>query len=516
MRRVPLIACAAALLTALCGPAAGAGAASNAEAKAALARVEALFDGRVNGRIDDASIRMRDLAVALPGLSPADRARADRLLARPTQERDPRSGYGVPEEYTCSEHFCVHYVRETDDAPPLRDAGGNGVPDFVDTVVSVLEFLWGKEIGEFGFRPPPSDVALANHGPDGRFDVYLDEIVDEGVLGYCAPERPSGYEFWDVPGYCVLDNDYSPSQIGPPGLGGRIELELTAVHEFFHAIQFGYDFAEDVWFLEGTATWIEDAVYDNVNEPYRRFPYSPLRQPEVPIDAYSQTRPYQYGSWVFWRYLEELLARTTSRQDASVIRRVWEFADGRPGAPDLYSLEAVEATLGERGQAFRTAFQRFAVVNFLPSTFYREGLQWPHSPLSRTFVLTGRKPRATWSVRLNHLSSRYVAFTPGAGTARNARLVVDLDLPLTGTGATAAAIVVPRSGRPTVVTARLDFTGAGAIRVPFGRGRIARVVLVLTNASDRFTCWRPGSYFSCRGIPADEGLAYRFRARAGR
>ena len=384
----------------------------------------------------------------------------------------------------------------------------------METTASVLEFIWQKEVVEYGFRPPRADLALANHGPDARFDVYLAEIVDRGVLGFCAPEPPPNYQYWDVPGYCVLDNDYSPAQIGAPGLGGRTELELTAVHEFFHAIQFGYDYGDDIWLLEGTATWMEDAVYDRVNEPYRRFPYSPLRQPEVPLDFASRTDPYQYGAWVFWRFLEEFLARTPSGIDPTVIRRVWELADGSFGQPDMYSIEAAAAVLAQRGITFASAFRSFGVANFIPARFYREGRSWPGAPLLSTTVLRPAAPAARRRIELDHLTSAYISFVPGAGLRRNARLSLSVALAPLLTNPGAAAIVFRRSGPPLVRPITLSLNAAGRITLPFGRGSIRRVVLVVTNGSNRYACGSIGSVYSCQGRPRDDGSRYVYSARA--
>jgi hypothetical protein len=479
---------------------------------ATLQRAEAVFHGSPFRPPQDATMALRDLTLVVDRLPPAAKRQADALLDRPDDPAgDGNIRYTAPSTVFCTAHFCVHYVRTTTDAPPARDANGNGTPDWVETTASVLEFLWQKEVVEYGFHPPKSDLALANHGPDARFDVYLADIVDSGVLGYCAPDPPPNYQYWDVPGYCVLDNDYSPAQIGAPGLGGLLELELTAVHEFFHSIQFGYDYADDTWLLEGTATWIEDSVYDSVNEPYGRFPYSPLRQPEVPIDTVSATTPYQYGSWVFWRFLEEYLSGNPSHIAPSVIRQVWELAAGSPGAPDLYSISAVHALLAERGIAFPTFFLAFAVRNFIPASFYREGKSWPSAPLSRRTVLHGAGI-ARGGFALDHLSSRYVAFVPGSRVGPHARLAVSVNLSPTATGSTAATIVFGRSHAPTVHAIRLSRSGDGRVTLPFGHGAVTRLVLVLANASIRYECGR-SQRFSCRGQPIDDGRRYGYSAR---
>jgi hypothetical protein len=382
----------------------------------------------------------------------------------------------------------------------------------VETNVTVLESLWQKEVVEYGFRPPRSDIDIPNHGPDGRVDVYLADLVDRGILGYCAPERPPNYQSFNASGYCVLDNDYTPAQVGAPGLAGLLELELTAVHEFFHDIQFGYDASDDVWLLEGTATWIEDEAFPNVYEAYNRFPYSALRQPQVPVDFVSATKPYQYGSWVFWRFLEELLAPDASHYAPQVIRRVWELADASPGGPDMYSLQAVEAVLAEHGIPFRTAFLDFALANFRPASFYREGKTWPAAPVQRVQRI-GSGGRASATLRLDHLSSRYVAFVPGRGARAGSQLSLNLDLPVLGKAPAAAALVYSRRGAPSTRRIPLSLAGNGSIRVPFGSKQVSRVVLVLVNASDRYRCWGFRSRMSCQGTPLDDKAPYRYSAR---
>jgi len=59
----------------------------------------------------------------------------------------------------------------------------------------------------------------------------------------------------------------------PPGAGVSLlvppipntpldNIKVTAAHEFNHAIQFGYDYWEETWLMEATATWIEDDTAD--------------------------------------------------------------------------------------------------------------------------------------------------------------------------------------------------------------------------------------------------------------
>src|SRR5215208_3628080 len=112
-----------------------------------LSRTEAALHGRGDGR--DVSALLKQVALALPHLEGADRARAYRLLARPTpgEGRGSEDEYRVPEHSPphCTTHFCIHWVDSTSDAPDLTDANGNGVPDYVDTMAGVFEEVYAFE-----------------------------------------------------------------------------------------------------------------------------------------------------------------------------------------------------------------------------------------------------------------------------------------------------------------------------------------------------------------------------------
>ena len=72
-------------------------------------------------------------------------------------------------------------------------------------------------------------------------------------------------------------------------------IQVTAVHEFFHAIQFSYNCYERFWFMEATAVWSEDELYNNVNDHYRYIP-SWFSNTNKPINDESS---HMYGSFIF-------------------------------------------------------------------------------------------------------------------------------------------------------------------------------------------------------------------------
>lgn len=496
------------------------------EARYALARARSLFRigvvrqqyGRVvrpNPR--DATLILRDLVARYPQLSRRDRRMARSILARPTDgAADPfGDGYTVPEAApVCSTNGCYHYVTTTDDAPDLTDANVNGVPDYVDSVGAVLENVWTVEITTFGFRAPKSDLTSTNPGPDGKIDLYVTQLGDQALYGYCATDDPNAfsgtYPYFDFSAYCVIDDDYSLAEFPPPSASGLAALQVTTAHEFFHASQAAYDFFDDRWFLEGTASWMEDEVYNDVNDNVQYLADSPLTRPQRPLDS-NNSQYGVYGGWIFFRFMSEYFA-SNGMHDTAVIRRAWELADGSAAGPDEYSLQAIAHASEEEGLSFRFLVANFAVLSDVPAAWYEEGAAqlYPLPRLSATHAITARRDVVVGGYRMDHLSNRYIAFKPGRGVRSTAKLLVVVDLPAYRTGPEASVVTVSKSGAVKYYAIGLDRRGDRSRRVPFG-GTIAKVHLVLTNASTRTTCWIDlNSAYSCAGAPRDDGLQYAF------
>jgi hypothetical protein len=498
------------------------------EAQYALERARSLFHlAAVRARhgmvrpagARDATLVLRDLAARLHELSPAEREVARRLLARPTDSPDPGGdSYATAEETPyCTANACIHYVATTRDAPDPADADADLVPDYVESVGTEFENVWATEVVGYGFRPPKSDLTSPNHGPDGRIDIYLADIGANGFYGYCTTDDPAATPSattYDVSAYCVLDDDFSPGQFAGAA-SGLAALQVTLAHEFAHAVQFAYDFFEDVWLLEGTAVWFEDEVYDDVNDNYQYLTVSPLARPDIPLDL-GITNPSSplagtyYGTFPFFKYLAEVVLGG----DPSIVRTIWERADGAASGPDDFSIQAIHNALRNlAGSTFADAFGGFAAANAYPEAFYEEGSAYPTPPIARRATLTAARRTAFGSSTLDHLTNAYHLLRPGAGLAPNARLRVAVDLPSRTQGPKATLIVVQASGALRVVPVTLNARGDGSATVAFGRGKVTAVVVVLSNASTRYRNCFVGLPFACGGEPRDDGRAYRYTAR---
>jgi len=185
-----------------------------------LAGVRSRFGDVASPAPGDVTLDLRDLRLVEDRLTPSQRRTAAALLARPTDGAADAfgNGYTVPEATpVCGANACFHWVASTVDAPNPTDANATGVPDWVETVESAFDTVWSTEITTDGFRAPKSDATSTDHGPDGRLDVYLADIGDQGYYGYCASDDPADfggtYAYFDASAFCVIDNEIGRAHV---------------------------------------------------------------------------------------------------------------------------------------------------------------------------------------------------------------------------------------------------------------------------------------------------------------
>ncbi len=491
------------------------------DAEQALALAQQVLAGEGTGHQPDATLALRELALALPALDRADRRTARALLARPNggrQAADSGAIWQGPEAQTsrddggCSTTLplCVHWTESGDDAPYPGDRDVDGVPNQVERTLAVMESVWTVEIDDMGFREPLTDERASIDDDDPRFDVYLSDIGDSGLYGYCAIDdsralRTSNYRYYDFASYCVLDEDYARGEFGSRNTPLE-NLKVTAAHEFFHAIQFAYDATEDLWLAEGSAAWIEDEVYDKVNDNRQYLAVSQFARPWLSLDV--SKGGSRYGSWGFWRYL-------TERFGPGLMWSVWQRADASPTGPDDYSLTALERVLRKRGADLTAVLGDFGLAIAEPDEFLEEGSAYPSASVG-SYRLTRTGDSTGWRrFTLDHLSYAPVRILPGDRLRSDARLSITVDLPSRRTSPVARLLVVRDDGSTSGIRRiALNRKGDGSIRVGFSPGDVQRVVLTVGNASDVFSkCYSGLTQFSCYGgIPRDQNLRASIKA----
>jgi len=427
-----------------------------------------------------ASLASLLLLAAMPSLASAAMKPFEAPQPRPTDRRptdhpDPnRNTYTVPQapqSPACTANFCVHWVAAGVDAPSVVDANGigdgDGVPDYVERVEAVAEHVYSIENGKMGWRDPKSDGSVG--GGKGKTDIYLANIGG-ALFGYAAPDRGQASKSHRIPrqlyGYLVLDNDYGPTEF--PGTTQLGDLEVTLAHEYNHILQFGYDAYQDAWFAESTATWMEDEVYNGIND-YLRYVRRWARRYQTPLTT-SSIKEYGSAVWNHW---------LTRHYGRAIMRKAWARAiHTKPGG---FAVSAYESAIAADGGAgFSRDFAGFArdVAEWRTETVFREGALYPDVPRQGALAIDGG-PQIR---RLNHTTFQLIRIDAHAGKA----VVVNARAP----GGTAAAVaLVGRIGseRHGRVVSRLNFNrGGGPMTVRLANpGRFSRITAVLVNADAR-------------------------------
>lgn len=428
--------------------------------------------------------------------------------AQAGQVERPAAGWSQPAQPLCDEHLCVRWTPVGVDAPPALDSDADGYPDQVEATLAAMQLAWTGLVDQLGYRAPLADTRASMDGDDPRLDIYLADLGSQRRFGYCKPDDSrllsgAGYRSFDVAAYCVLDNDFSTSQFrtGDP----ESNLAVTAVHEFFHAVQYGYDVYEDDWLLEGTATWLEDELLDDVNANRAFLDDSQLLRNDVPLDTNSGDSPY--GSWLFFRYLSE-------RFGPGIVQRIWNYADGSPHADDEVSLHAVGRAMVDVNATLANVYADFALATTRPSTSFDEGADYPVRTDPTARLSRPDLPTVT-TRRLDHLTFATQAYEPFGPIASGARLALTLDLPRRSYGARARVMVERLDGSTTRVPVRLDAYGDARTVVGFDKSTVRRVLVVMVNGSDRIdlsTCWSAATDYTCQGRPLDDGRRYSVAA----
>lgn len=216
--------------------------------------------------------------------------------------------------------FRVHYTLTGPNAVPAADGDGNGVPDYVDTLVVLLQYVRSVLCDSLGYPPPPRDNGA---GGSDAYDVYVLELGRQGLYGETVPEQllPQGV----VPrftSFLKLDNDYSPADIfgGRPTYRetGTSGLRIAIAHEFYHAIQFGnYGIARRGMLLyELASTFMEWRLFPDTRD-YEQFLPELFGEPERCVFGRGDEAALGYRFAIFGQYLY-------LRWGDGVLRRMWE------------------------------------------------------------------------------------------------------------------------------------------------------------------------------------------------
>ena len=262
--------------------------------------------------------------------------------------------------------FRFHYTTTGSNAVSTADTNSNSVPDYIEQMSAELNYVVAVELTFNSFTEPPSDdfySANNDNGGSGAYDVYV-RNAGAGVYGYVQPElyannngnneHSSGVnEVNAMTSYMVLRHNYSGF--------GNTELEniqVTAAHEYFHAVQFGYDGWEESWVMEATAVQMEEIVYDDINDCYQ-YMSSWFNNPQQPLNLDNSSR--WYGSFIFFEYVNSHLSD-------EAIREFWEQSITHDSYYGEYSIQTLDEAFDDLGSSFAEMLNGMSVANRVMSS----------------------------------------------------------------------------------------------------------------------------------------------------
>jgi hypothetical protein len=449
-------------------------ASSSKEARETLREAKALLDGRGVETGRELTPVLKDLAVRLKALPAGEEREARAILLRPTQGQAQagEDAYTVPEAPpVCSSHFCIHYVTSTSDAPPLGSNDGDATPDYIQTMSRTFEEVYAAENIQMGWREPTPDGSRG--GDFNKVDVYVKQLGNQGIFGYATPDP--GQATNSQSAYLVMDNDFTHAEY-PRYPQPLPPLQVTAAHEYNHVIQFGYDVLQDSWMFESTAVWMEDKVYDDVND-YVSYLNAWSQLTQVPLTSFNPTdlgdplNVKVYGDAVWNRWLDE-------RFGQEVIRTAWEKSLST--SPPSFAPDAYDAALLTRGTTFFDAFTRFAADtaewNSSAGSF-EEGGTWPD--ILRATRSTIAPDGSGIEGRLDHAAFALINVQPTQH--ERIKLVASLPRGTRGGFALIGREGEQASGVPVVVLKRIPSGGQASVTLE-NPSRFARITAALINS----------------------------------
>lgn len=316
------------------------------------------------------------------------------ILARPTRSFN----YNTP-----GGNFKIWYNTTGTHAVPTADtAPANGIPDYVEWLAAYADSSYRTEITNMGHLPPPSDGAS---GGDSRYDIYTEEM---GYYGYTQPESGGPNPWNDMTSYISVHRNFSgfPANNDPEG-DQKGAAKVTVAHEYYHAVQFAYDASENVWFMEACATWMENYVFDLVDDNYN-YNSEWFTVPELSL--HSTTGLHLYAAYIWPMYLERNFGW-------SIMPTIWNELINTTPYP------AFSTVLATHGAQLNAEFAKFTAWNFITNSrddgnHYEEGAFYPLITLTRThnsYPVSGQLP--VGGKLPDAMGANYVVFNVPSGAS---------------------------------------------------------------------------------------------------
>ena len=313
--------------------------------------------------------------------------------------------------------FRFHYITTGSNAVSTSDTNSNAVPDYIEQMSDVFNYVVAVELTMNSFTEPPSDdfyPANNDNGGSGAYDVYVRD-AGASAYGYVQPEyyanntgnnenSSSVNEVNAMTSYMVMRHNYN-------GFPNTLleNMQVAAAHEYFHAVQMGYDGWEESWAMEATAVQMEEIVYDDINDCYQ-YMSSWFNNPQQPLNLDNSSR--WYGSFIFFEYVNSHLSD-------EAIREFWEHSITHDSYYGEYSIQTLDETFDDLGSSFTEMLNGMSVANRIMSSSqnavpydYEEAASYSSTPstFSTVSYSTGTDETVT-STNLQENAAQYIRLT---------------------------------------------------------------------------------------------------------
>ncbi len=279
-----------------------------------------------------------------------------------------------------SGHFTLFFDIDGFHAVSTEDISGNGVPDYIDSAAVILDQVWQVEVDEMGFQPPP--------GMDGKpvdtYPVYFKNLgssfYGQTIVNITDIPSLAGLNYTS---YIELKNNYNDPTLYTQGLDG---LRVTAAHEFNHAIQLGYRVwtdeyggFKDLYFLEMTSTWMEDIVYDYINDYYL---YLPALYNSLDTEAFtSDSGLFPYGNALYLHMIEQ-------KYGVQIVEQIWDRILKEDSFKAIKTILSGYNTDWARSQNEYGVWLYFTGGRAIPGMFFDEASEYPVISFSDSEIYT--------------------------------------------------------------------------------------------------------------------------------
>lgn len=295
-----------------------------------------------------------------------------------------------------SGYFRIHYDTSGTHAVYLPNVDvdpADGVPDYVNRTAEYFDRAWYYQCDTLGYDTPPFDGS--NGGGTNLYDIYMHHY--SGAYGVTFSESPSSQRpgrNYDYTSYIYVDPTYAGF-----GYNDRtLPMKVTSAHEFFHAVQFAYNVNAGAWFMENCSTWMEDILWDDINDNYN---YLSFFLNNVHLPLHTANGGFEYGAFLWPMFLYENWGH-------SFIYNTWVYTIS------MNAMTALENVCQDNGTFIEEQYFNYSLWNYLTGSrndgnHYEEGSAYS---LARTMRTHSTYPVSNQSSSLDPtaLACNYILF----------------------------------------------------------------------------------------------------------